>query len=1199
MPQSVPQIQNEWTLVGDAKSWMDALLAAHGEAAPFARIMLETRMSGSLRRRDITIVDRRSRVCLTGEVKVPWASDGSSPFVESTVRDARSKAEHAGSDWFFTWNLNELVLWRTSTFGELGGSRGFKTYQVSSIRTQRDLDNPRFQRELRDGIERFFLDFMRIFRGDVALPQRPPDEYFIHAFDSFLARPILDATYALIDRDHVPAHQAAINRWMREDQGWIIGGERADLLGRAARFAAYAVANKLVFYDALRKRFSELPSLNLPAQITTGEGLIERFSAFFDEARHVTGDYETVFGPIAGDIGSRIPFYDDSVVASWRQLIDQLERFDLSRLDYDVIGRIFERLIDPKERHKYGQYYTRPEVVDLINAFAIRSGDDIVLDPGCGGGTFLVRAYARKKRLAPRLGHAALLEGVYGTDISPFAAHLSTINLATRDLVEDANYPRVQRTDFFNLASGREFMRIPAAGRERVLETPRFTSIVGNPPYVRQEDIEPDAKRRYAGLVRAAGLEANGRSDLHVYFWGQALALMTADARLGFLASSQWLDAEYGFALQAFLLENFRIEAIIESRDEPWFVGARVATVATMAVREADPQLRDDNLVRFVEVQRPIADLMANDETSAGALEAAEQFRDAVLACDSDHEVDGWRVRVRRQGDLREAGVRFGQRTRGQAIYAGGKWGIPLRAPNLWEELLQVGGERWRPLAEIADVRYGVKSGKDDFFYLADWSVQGLQEFADASDFADHFGVERNEVQSGRVTLARTGTGEVHPIEATYLVPIVHSLMNVDAYRIEQRHCNKLALLAADLDGPYLQRYIEWGEQQGYDRGATCAARGRGRGRGWYDLIPDVVAADVLWVKERQYRFAALANPQNFAANCRLYTITFDEGIDAEVHSAVLNSSLIVLSTLQFGRPVGVEGNWSTMVLDANMLLVPATVTLPRALRTRLLDAHALMVDRGILGFLSERRLRRKSLTERGREDELFSLSDESELDQADRRLLDDAVLELLGVTARTERSRLLDALYSHLRQYFENVRVKEEEAIDNKRRAASQATLGVDQIVGDVMQAIERDHPALLRSYSELNPGTEGDGIRIPAGGVPVVVNDLVSCGVRFAEGRSGHIVATNNLEQAELVAAVALVGPRGRSLFIPRDPATATDVAARLRSHQQGRLRVANELVQERTADPDLIERSVQRVVATLVAGVARPRRGNMPRA
>ncbi|MBM4275849.1 MAG: hypothetical protein FJ134_15515 [Deltaproteobacteria bacterium] len=40
-------------------------------------------------------------------------------------------------------------------------------------------------------------------------------------------------------------------------------------------------------------------------------------------------------------------------------------------------------------------------MVDLINSFCVRSGQEKVMDPACGGGTFLVRAYARKRELAP------------------------------------------------------------------------------------------------------------------------------------------------------------------------------------------------------------------------------------------------------------------------------------------------------------------------------------------------------------------------------------------------------------------------------------------------------------------------------------------------------------------------------------------------------------------------------------------------------------------------------------------------------------------------------------------------------------------------------------------------------------------------------------------------------------------------------
>ncbi len=867
----------------------------------------------------------------------------------------------------------------------------------------------------------------------------------------------------------------------------------------------------------------------------------------------------------------------------------------MSRLDYDVIGRIFERLIDPAERHKFGQFYTRPEVVDIINAFAIRNGEATVLDPGCGGGTFLVRAYARKRRLAPRLGHQALLAGVYGTDISPFAAHLSTINLATRDLVEEANYPRVRRGDFFDLVLGEEFLLLPGRKRAESVTVPLFDAIVGNPPYVRQEDVPADAKVRYSARAKASGLLAGGRSDLHVYFWGHALSLMKPDATLGFLASSQWLDAEYGFQLQAWLLEHFRIRAIIESRGEPWFVGARVETAATIAEREADSKARDDNLIRFVQVRRPMAELLQGDDTNAGALQAAEEMRDAILSCKTDTVTEGWRVRVRCQGDLRDDGMRLGQRTKNKLIYAGGKWGIPLRAPDLWEELLKVGGARWKPLAELAEIRFGIKSGCDDFFYIGDHSAHGLSEFAEAGMFEKHYGVPRAEVANGIVTLAMTGVKEVHPIETRYLAPIVHSLMNIDAYVIDRSHCRSLALMVGEnqavLHDTYVGRYIRWGESCGFHKGETC--RVRGQARNWYDLTPDVIAADTLWVKERQYRFAAPANPAGFAVNCRLYTIAYRDSIDKVAQAAVMNSSLVILSTLMFGRPVGVEGNWSTMVLDANMLQVPSVTGASNKILSRVKAAHEKLATRRILGMLSPRRLRRKSFEARDRHNELSQISDESELTQADRQELDDAVLELLGVSSVRERKQLVDALHDHLAHYFEAVRAKEEEAIDNKAKSIRHGAIGADEVVADVMAEINEYHPTLLHDFTHFFMSPEGDGLLIPASGEPLVINDLVTLGVRFASGRGGELVKTYSREQAQLVVAIAAVGPRGRRLFVPRDPVVARLLESRLVELKREREITVERLVADRTADPDLQDKSIAAVIHRLIAGIPRPRR------
>src|SRR5208337_3052486 len=160
--------------------------------------------------------------------------------------------------------------------------------------------------------------------------------------------------------------------------------------------------------------------------------------------------------------------------------------------------------IGPEERHRYGQHYTGDDVVDLINAFCIRSADATVIDPACGSGSFLVRAYYRKRTLKPRKAHAELLSELFGCDIALYPAHLATLNLAAREINEEANYPRIARRDFFDVNPGEPFCTIPPDRTE--ISLPVFDAVVGNPPYVRQERIESKQKDAQVVLRRWPGL---------------------------------------------------------------------------------------------------------------------------------------------------------------------------------------------------------------------------------------------------------------------------------------------------------------------------------------------------------------------------------------------------------------------------------------------------------------------------------------------------------------------------------------------------------------------------------------------------------------------------------------------------------------------------------------------------------------------
>ena len=93
-------------------------------------------------------------------------------------------------------------------------------------------------------------------------------------------------------------------------------------------------------------------------------------------------------------------------------------------------------------------------------------------------------------------------------------------------------------------------------------------AVVGNPPYIRQEQIPRHYKDQLKALFSAewpGQTTPTGRSDIYVHFFTHGARLLGTEGYHGFVTSVGWLDTDYGFRLQEFLLKNFRIIAVIES----------------------------------------------------------------------------------------------------------------------------------------------------------------------------------------------------------------------------------------------------------------------------------------------------------------------------------------------------------------------------------------------------------------------------------------------------------------------------------------------------------------------------------------------------------------------------------------------------------------------------------------------------------
>ena len=149
---------NEWEFTAEVASWINEILTSN-PTLPYSRAKCEQVGEGSRKRRDLTLLDKDQRIVLTGEVKLPYRQDGGSPYNASVVRDARTKARRAKAPFFFTWNVNEFVLWETETTKISWQEEKYRSWEVTSIHREGHLELPMTAHAIRGWLPEFLIEF--------------------------------------------------------------------------------------------------------------------------------------------------------------------------------------------------------------------------------------------------------------------------------------------------------------------------------------------------------------------------------------------------------------------------------------------------------------------------------------------------------------------------------------------------------------------------------------------------------------------------------------------------------------------------------------------------------------------------------------------------------------------------------------------------------------------------------------------------------------------------------------------------------------------------------------------------------------------------------------------------------------------------------------------------------------------------------
>jgi adenine-specific DNA-methyltransferase len=337
--------------------------------------------------------------------------------------------------------------------------------------------------------------------------------------------------------------------------------------------------------------------------------------------------------------------------------------YDFSVLNIEILGSVYERFLGktirltgshqakveekPEVRKAGGVYYTPEFIVDYIVKNTVekliegKSPKDIekirILDPACGSGTFLVRAYSclldyhlayylknpvkYKKEiyqikenqyfLTTEIRKKILLNNIFGVDIDPQAVELAKLSLLLKVLENETKESVNQQLKLFqeralpnldnNIHCGNsvvdssyfkqttivhdqeELSKInpfdwedKQNGFGNILAEGGFDIVIGNPPYIKEY-----TNKEIFELVKRTNLNKyyQGKMDFWYIFMCHAIDLLKENGLHSFIAQNNWITSAGASILRNKVLTDSKILSFFDFNDFKVFKEASIQTM--------------------------------------------------------------------------------------------------------------------------------------------------------------------------------------------------------------------------------------------------------------------------------------------------------------------------------------------------------------------------------------------------------------------------------------------------------------------------------------------------------------------------------------------------------------------------------------------------------------------------------------------
>ena len=322
-------------------------------------------------------------------------------------------------------------------------------------------------------------------------------------------------------------------------------------------------------------------------------------------------------------------------------------QYDFSAIDADILGTVYEQYLgtllkktekratlksEKAQRKKMGIYYTPTYIVDYIVKNTLgeklkecKTPEEVlkikVLDPACGSGSFLIRAYDEFKHWFESYkakngkgGEQTVLSSddkkglqtfmdrvlencIYGVDLDTKAVELAQLNLLLKAAEDRHKLPKLDHT----IQNGNSLIDDPVvAGKfafkweenfSEVFRQGGFDVVIGNPPYLNVkrgyfENEKQWLENRYE--------TAKGQYDLYRLFWEKAIKVSKDKGHSSFIIPRRAVINENEIALREFVLKHCKIMKIAECGAA--FEDASVENVIFVLQKCSNEKERNENV---------------------------------------------------------------------------------------------------------------------------------------------------------------------------------------------------------------------------------------------------------------------------------------------------------------------------------------------------------------------------------------------------------------------------------------------------------------------------------------------------------------------------------------------------------------------------------------------------------------------------